>query len=249
LVLFHAGCASTQRHYQPPKAPPTEIAVDLSTAATQKPCDLPAPVVATLHKVVILQQTGPLGLNSYWDEYVLSIANVGEHPVTIESTDLTDLHGKSVMPGDNPWILANTHKGWFEQTDSRGVTSPGRIGVGSIAAGALAPAASGGVFCPALWTPTGYAVCVAIFAPIYAASAITFNTSGRQRMENEFRQHRLLLPRTLAPGQVVAGSLFFPVTPGPGTLAFHCRVAGQTTDLALPLTPLANLHVTPKKRT
>jgi hypothetical protein len=153
------------------------------------------------------------------------------------------------MPGDNPWILANAHKGWFEQTDSRGLTSPGRIGVGSVAAGALAPAISGGVFCPALWTPTGYAVCAAIFAPIYAASAITFNTSGRKRVENEFLQHRLSLPLTLAPGQVVAGSLFFPVTPGPGTLAFHCRVAGQTTDQPLLLTPLANLHVNPPKKT
>jgi len=215
----------------------------LSSAATQKPSDPPTPVVATLNKVVILQRAGPMGPRSYWDEYVLSIANIGKHPATIESTTLTDLHGRSVIPGDNPWTLANAHKCWVEQSDSNGVTSPARIGVGSLLAGALGPVAATGLFIPALWTTTGYEVAAAIFAPTYAACAIKFNTSGRKRVEAEFNQHRLVLPRAIAPGEVVEGSLYFPVTPGPQQLTLHCRTPDQTADLTLLLTPLANLRV------
>ncbi len=239
FVVLQAGCASTsaQWHYSPPKAPATEVVVDLSTAPPT-PDTPPPPVVATLHKVVILQRAGPLGPNSYWDEYVLSIANHGEQPVTVESTVLSDQHGKPVAPGDNPWTLANAHKSWFEQTDSHGVTSAGKVGAGSVTAGALAPAV-GGLFL----TPTGYVVCAAIFAPTYAVCAIKFNTSGRKRVEAEFNQHRLVLPRIVPPGQVVDGSLYFPVTPGPQQLALHCRAADQTTDLTLRLAPLASLHL------
>ena len=239
LVVLQAGCASTsaQWHYSPPKAPAAEVAVDLSTAPLQ-PGAPPPPLVAMLHKVVILQRAGPLGINSYWDEYVLSVANHGEQPMTVESTVLSDQHGQPVNPGDNPWTLANAHKSWFEQTDSHGVTSAGKIGVGSVAAGALAPAV-GGLYL----TPAGYAVCAAIVAPTYAVCAIRFNTIGRKRVEAEFNQHRLVLPRTIPPGRVAEGSLFFPVTPGPQQLALRCRVADRTTDLTLPLTPLAQLHL------
>ena len=244
FALLHAGCASTQQHSHQPAALQTEVIVDLSTAADQKPSDPPAPVVATLHKVVIKQQAGPFAPNSYWDEYVLSIANNGALPVKIDSTTLCDLHGKSVTPGDNPWTLANAHKSWFDRTDSHGAIGAGRIGAGSVVAGALTPAAAGATFfCPALWTPTGYAVGAAVCTPVYAANAIAFNVHGRKRIEADFNRRRLVLPLTIAPGQTVDGSLFFPVTPGPQTLAFHCQIADQATDLTLVLTPLANLHV------
>jgi hypothetical protein len=80
-------------------------------------------------------------------------------------------------------------------------------------------------------------------APPQWAKAAAFNTRGRKEVETDFSGRRLVLPSTLAAGQTLDGSLFFPVTPGPKTLIFHCRAAGQTTDVALLLTPLAGLHV------
>ena len=79
--------------------------------------------------------------------------------------------------------------------------------------------------------------------PIYAGNAIAFNVHGRKRIEADFNRRRLVLPLTIAPGQAVEGSLFFPVTPGPQALAFHCQVADQATELTLLLTPLADLHL------
>jgi hypothetical protein len=245
FALFHSGCSTTGQHNYRPTALPTEVKVDRSTAAAQKPSDPPAPVVATLHKVVIRQRAGPMGLNSYWDEYVLSIANNGALPATIDSTTLCDLHGKSVTPGDNPWTLANAHKSWLEQTDSHGVTSPGRIGAGSVLMGAFAPVfvAAGGYCYPVAVSPVSYAVSFGVVTPAYAANAISFNTRGRKEVEADFNGRRLVLPLTIAPGQAVEGSLFFPVTPGPQALAFHCQVADQATELTLLLTPLADLHL------
>ena len=233
FALLNAGCASTRQHSYQPAPWPSALIVDLSTAADQKPFDPPAPVVATLYKVVITQRAGPFALDSYWDEYVLSIANNGALPVTIDSTTLCDLHGKSILPGDNPWTLANAHKSWFERTDSHGA-----IGAGRIAAGSVLSVRGGG-----LVAPVDMLIMFCVVPPIYAGNAIAFNVHGRKRIEADFNRRRLVLPLTIAPGQTVDGSLFFPVTPGPQTLAFHCQIADQATDLTLVLTPLANLHV------
>ena len=244
-VLLCCGCASPHQRTGPP-ANPAEVAVHLSTASTADPAVAAPAIELTLQTVVILQEAGPMGRNSYWDEYVTTITVHGTVPVTVEAAELIDGEGKSVVPGDNPWALANRHKPWFEQTDSHGVISAGRIGFGAVAVGAVGPPlVAVGLYAPCLLTWGTYGVAAAVFAPIYAVKAAEFNAKGRKQVEADFNQRRLALPVPVAPGQVLQGSWYFPVTPAPRQLVVRYRSAGGAGEVTLALPPLAKLHVKP----
>jgi hypothetical protein len=245
LVLLCCGCASPHQRTGPP-ANPAEVAVHLSTATTPNPTCAAPLIELTLQTVVILQAAGPFGRRSYWDEYVITITGRGTVPVTVEAAELIDGEGKSVFPGDNPWSLANRHKPWFEQTDSQGVISAGRIGFGAVTVGAVGPPlVAVGLYAPCLLTWGTYGVAAAVFAPIYAIKAAEFNAKGRKQVEADFSRRRLALPVPVAPGQVLQGSWYFPVTPAPRQLVVHYRAAGNAGDVTLALPPLAKLHVKP----
>jgi hypothetical protein len=243
LVLLCGGCASP-RHRANPPANLAEVAVHLSTAADPT-CPAPA-IELTLQTVVILQEAGPLGRRSYWDEYVIMITGRGTVPVTVEAAELIDGEGKSVVPGDNPWTLANRRKAWFEQTDRHGVTRAGQIGVGAVAVDALGPPlVSVGLYAPCLLTWGTYGAAAAVIAPFYAAKAVKFNVKSRKQVEADFNRRRLALPVPVAPGQVLQGSWYFPVTPAPRQLVVRYRAAGDAGKVTLALPSLANLHVKP----
>ena len=245
LVLLCCGCASPSQRTGPP-ANPAEVAVHLSAAATPNPTGAAPALELTLQTVVILQEAGPMGRNSYWDEYVTTITVHGTVPVTVEAAELIDGQGKSVVPGDNPWGLANRRKPWFEQTDSHGVTSAGRIGFGAVAVGAVGPPlVAVGLYAPCLLTWGSYGVAAAVLAPLYAVKAAEFNAKGRKQVEADFNQRRLALPVPVAPGQVLQGSWYFPVTPAPRQLVVRYRSAGGAGEVTLALPPLAKLHVKP----
>ena len=245
LVLLCGGCVSPS-HRAHPLANPAEVAVHLSTAVAPDPTG-PAPAVElAVQSVVILQAAGPLGCRSYWDEYVIAITDHGTAPVTVETAELVDGDGKSVAPGDNPWTLANRKKAWFEQTDRRGVTSAGRIGVGAVAVGTVGPPLmSVGLYAPCLLTWETYGIAAAVIAPLYAIKAVEFNHRGRKLVEADFNRHRLPLPASVVPGQVLQGSWYFPVTPAPQRLVVRYRKADDTGEVRLALPPLATLRVKP----
>jgi hypothetical protein len=208
-------------------------------------CAAPA-IELTLQTVVILQEAGPWGRRSYWDEYVVTITGHGIVPVTVEAAELIDGEGKSVVPGDNPWTLANRRKAWFEKTDSRGMISAGRIGIGAVAAGALGPPLmAAGLYAPCLLTWGTYGAAAAVVAPFYAAKAVEFNVRGRQQVEADFNRRRLALPVPVTPGQMLQGSWYFPVTPAPRQLVARYRAAGDAGKVTLALPLLAKLHVKP----
>jgi len=59
----------------------------------------------------------------------------------------------------------------------------------------------------------------------------------------EFKQRRLALPLTLAPGEARVGSFFFPMVPNPRALSLHWSTGPSTGDLTLPLESVHGLHV------
>jgi hypothetical protein len=206
----------------------------------------PPLLVATLRNIVVQQKAGPLGRRSYWHEYVVSLADRGGVPLVIEAATLINARGEPVAPGDNPWVLANTSKSWIDRSDARGVTSPGRIAAGSLAAGALWPVAGSPALLCLSWE--AYGVGAAIIVPVYAVNAIAFNVQGRKRVEADFQRHRLVLPLTITAGHDVQASLFFPVTLKPRELALRCRAADQVRDLVLPLGSVPDLSRQPPYR-
>jgi hypothetical protein len=90
----------------------------------------------------------------------------------------------------------------------------------------------------------------AVVAPLYAAKAVEFNVKGRKQVEADFNRRRLPLPAPVAPGEVLQGSWYFPVTPSPRQLVVRYQAAGDIGRVMLALPTLSNLHVRPHaKRT
>lgn len=70
---------------------------------------------------------------------------------------------------------------------------------------------------------------------------------NRRKVHVEFERRRLVLPVSMAPGTKMAGSLFFPMAPGPQRLVLIGRAGDAPIELSLDLEPLAGLHLKPKK--
>src|SRR4051812_11085465 len=106
IALGLGGCVSTKYKMAKPQATPPAVTLNLGN--TPAAADAPAPALAaTLHTVIVYQGPGSWKREAYWDEYVVTVVNRSDKPVTIESASLTDFQGQTSAPGDNPWALEN----------------------------------------------------------------------------------------------------------------------------------------------
>jgi hypothetical protein len=236
-----SGCV-TRGYKLAPKNTPAPTLLNLSAA--QPPAEV------TLHTVIIYQGPGSWKCEAYWDEYVLSIANRGETPLTIESAELRSGQGEPVAPGDDPWELEKLSKKWWQSNAARQGGTYLALGAGATIGGSVALFSNMSV----LWGGTvsgGAATAGAIGAtafvalPIVAVGTVVANVRGKHKVEAEFARRCLVLPLPVAPGQTVQGSLFFRITPGPQRLVLRCLSGEETRDLLFDLSPLADLHFQP----
>lgn len=238
VALLGGGCVST-KYKLAPQGTPTAAVLNLVAA--------PSPIEAIVHTVIVFKGPGAWKREAYWDEYVITIANRGDQPVTLESATLVDFRGLQVTTGDNPWTLETLSRRYQAEVADKvgdvlkvgGATVLTAAAAGSvlvfggmqIATQAGAAAVLGGAF-------TLAAAAVAI--PVYT---IVGNVNGRNNVEAEFKRRRLALPAFLVPGQIVQGSLFFRVSPGPQRLTLQCRAGNEPREIIVDLKALADLHL------
>jgi len=79
--------------------------------------------------------------------------------------------------------------------------------------------------------------------PAFIGGTIYTNISSRHSIEREFARRRLVLPVVLVPGQLVQGSLFFRISPGPKRLTLKCRIDDEPRDVVIDLAPISGLHL------
>lgn len=236
-----SGCV-TRGYKLAPKNMPAPTLLNLSAAQP--------PAEATLHTVIIYQGPGSWKREAYWDEYVLTVANRGETPMTIDSATLYSSQSEPVTPGDNPWTLDKLSKKWWQTNAARQTGTYLALGAGTVVgAGAAMASAMGGMWGASVSAGTATAGAVGaatvVALPIFAVGTVYANVHSKHKVEAEFARRRLVLPLTIAPGQTVQGSLFFRITPGPQRLVLQCRTDGETRPLAIDLAPLAGLHLKP----
>lgn len=206
-----------------------------------------SPVDLTLQTVVVYRGPGSWKANAYWDEYVVSLRNQSDAPVTLTRALLTDFRGELAITGDNPWTLekqsnANTQK------ISTTVGNVVRVGAGvvlpTMAAMTVSGVAAGVAMVGVVVNPAFLFVGPAMF-PVAIGATVYRNISSKHQIEAEFARRRLTFPLTLAPGQELTGSLFFPVTPGPRRLQVQLEGQSLLAAIELPLPQLAFLHLEP----
>jgi hypothetical protein len=204
-----------------------------------------APAEVTVHAVIVYEGPGSWKSKAFWDEYVLTIANRSDAPLIIESAAVDDFQDNQIPAGSDPWQLEKESKTWWQNVKSSETGRLLTLGAGAFVAGtafmALAPAVIWGGSGAAAGAAAGFAV-AAVALPVYAVASVVGNISGRHKIEAEFNRRRLVLPADIPPGQIVQGSLFFRITPGPKRLLLHGRADGAAHEVALDLAPLAGLH-------
>ena len=238
VLLALTGCV-TARKYRLAKdnTPPAPL---LGWNASVPSIDL------TLQSVIVFHGPGSWKREALWDEYVVQLANHGDGPVTIDSVALIDLLGEPQFPGSDPWKLEKLSYTNWEKYGRTGVKL--LVGAGvlvaygvAVEAAALNSLLSGGA--------ANGAVVFLNVVPVIALVDITvvaiMNHSNKEKVQAEFNRRRLVLPRTLPPGESVTGSLFFPMTPGPKRLMVKGRNQDTPVELTLELKPLAGLHLQP----
>lgn len=213
-------------------------------------------VNAQIDTVIIYGGPGFWKREAYWDKYLLTITNQGEHPVDLISATLIDFQGNPVMPGEDPWRIQEESKEWIENYDSgtTGIvlkTGAASVMTGTVLGGGLAAIALSSA--PGVTTGAavaGAAVAVGavtiIAAPIIILGTYSANAEARKQVEGEFQRRRLVLPATIQPGQVTHESLFFRITPGPQQLKLLFSGVEPGFDISVALTPLSDLHIDTK---
>jgi hypothetical protein len=237
------GCASSKYKLAKKDTPPP-VLMDLSF--NQPPVEL------VLHTVIVYKGPGSWKRTAYWDEYVLTVANRDELPLSIESATLVDFQDEHNAAGNDPWKLEKQSKTWWKNIRSSEAGRLVTLGAGTAASigvlMAVGPAAILGGSGAAL--AVGTVAVAAIYAlPVYAVVSVVGNISGRHKIKAEFDRRRLALPAIVQAGQVVQGSLFFPITPGPKRLILQYRVGEEARDVDFDLSPIAGLHLTDETTT
>jgi hypothetical protein len=235
ITITGSGCAFS-KYRLAKKGTPPPIEVNLSF---NQP-----PVSALLHTVIIYKGPGSWKKEAYWDEYVFTIMNQGGIPLHIKSATLVDFQDNQNISGSDPWKLEKHSKDWWRRIRSSSIGRGLVLGAG---AGVLFYGGAGVAFAAA-WTggsgaAIGAGVVAMAAAPVIVISSITASVRAHNKIEREFDRRRLVLPTTIQAGQVVKGSLFFPITPGPKRLILHYQLGEEEHDMEFDLSPLKGLHI------
>ena len=236
VALLFTGCVSNRYRMAKKDTPPPNL-LNVAFALT--------PLEAELTTLITYNGPGSWKREAFWDEYVVTLHNPGHQLLTISAAALVDYTGSALQPGDNPWALEKESKTLERKYKDAGIafvryTAPGGLIVG---AGALA-ISSAGIFSAGAATA---ATATVVVLPVYYLAVIIINHNNKAAVDKEFNRRRLVLPLTLASGETLAGSFFFPMVPEPRRLDLAVQSEGTTTTSSLPLDFLQGLHVSRPK--
>ena len=240
IVSLLTSCVSAKYKMASEDTPPP-VPLNLETEAHS--------VDVLINTVIIFGGPGSWKREAYWDEYLLSITNHSDHPVTLTSSMLIDFQGNQVMSGNDPWELQEQSKEWIKGYDPGTTGVVLKVGAASLLTGAVASAIVGASLSGTMAAPTGAALvaggaAVTIVAlPIIGLGSVLANVSQKHKIQDEFNRRRLVQPITIQPSQMIQGSVFFRITPGPKRLTLLFSGCEPSFDVSVDLAPLSDLHI------
>lgn len=235
MLSTQAGCVATKYKLAKKNTPPVQL---LNVAFPPS-----APLQPTFTSLISYGGPGSWKREALWDEYVVTLRNSGERPVTVDSAVLTDSAGTLIVAGSEPWALEKQSKLLEKQYKDRGeafvrTAGPGVLIVGTGAAIASATATAGIVSSAAV----GAALAV-VALPVYYVTVLSINHHNKKAVMAEFSRRRLRLPLTLAAGETRTGSVFYPMVRAPHSLELSWSSESASGQAELPLDFLHGLHV------
>jgi hypothetical protein len=243
LSCMLCGCVTSKRfRLAKPGTPPAQ---PLNLSLPEPPLEV------TLGTVIVFKGPGSWKQEARWDEYVVAFVNRGADTLTVDSVQLVDVQGVPRAPGDDPWKLEALSRSNWDKYGKAGLAVVAGAGATALYGAALASVATSGLagmFGGASATGAAAAapfvlVALPVVALVDVSTVSVMNYRNKVRVRSEFQRRRLALPQPIAPGGSVAGSLFFPMTPGPQRLVVDGHAGPQEVRVVLDLAPLAGLHL------
>lgn len=238
--LLAGGCV-TSKKYKMVKKDATRPAAALNWTAGAETAGL------TLESVIVFKGPGSWKREARWDEYRVVVTNRGTEPLVIEEAVLIDPLGQPQTPGVDPWKLEKLSYTNWDKYGKTGLKLLAGAGAVTLYVGAVVASTMGGLMAPT--AAAGGGVVLLNIIPVVAIVDITavaiMNNQNKKKVVAEFNRRRLPVPLTAAPGQSVAGSFFFPMTPAPRRLVLKGTAGEVPLELVLELKPLAALHLKP----
>jgi hypothetical protein len=235
--LLCNGCVATKYQLARHDAPPAQT--------IDHPFPPSGELEARLVGLITYHGPGSWKREALWDEYVVTLRNAGERPITVESAVLINSAGRAVAPGTDPWELEKQTKALEKQYRLQGEAFVRAAGPGVLLVGTGAVAAAATTSGWALVSPAAAgAVLAAVFVvPVYYTTIVAIDYHNKHQVRDEFRRRRLAAPLILAPGETRTASLFFPMIRSPAALDLNWRSEAGQVQAALPLEFLRDLHV------
>jgi hypothetical protein len=207
LCCVVTGCV-TSKEYRLAKAD-TPAAQPLGLSVSTGQVDL------ALATVIVFKGPGSWKREARWDEYVVRLVNHHEQPVVIESAELIDLQGQARIPGDGPWKLERLSRTNWDKYGKTGLKIVAGVGAAALYAEAVMGAASVAILSSAetAGAAGGGATALAaipVIGLVDVSTVAIMNHNNKARVEHEYQRRRLKLPDSVAPGESLTGSLFFP---------------------------------------
>jgi hypothetical protein len=231
-LMTLAGCISPRYRMARQDTPP---AVPVNLVVARPPLQL------QINAVIIYKGPGSWKREALWDEYVITVINQGDQPISIAPPTLIDFASVSLEPGVDPWSLEKKSRTREQRYRSAGVAFARNTlpGVAIVGAGAASIAASG-IFSAGAATA---ATATVVVLPVYYIVVLSVNHVNKSAVKAEFARRRLVWPLTLAPGETRTGSLFFPMVPNPQSLDTEWTSSTASGNLVASLESLKGLHV------
>jgi hypothetical protein len=244
LVLAQTGCVTSKKYKMVKDGAPPARSLGWNVSAP--------PAELTLATLIVFKGPGSWKREARWDEYVVVIANHGAEPLLIEAAVLIDLLGQPQVPGVDPWQVEKLSYTNWDKYGKNGLKLLAGAGVVALyAAASFSVAMSGLSFGGTAAAASGGTVIlniIPVLAVLDIAVVALVNNANKKLIVAEFNRRRLQPPVTIAPGQSVSGSFFFPMTPGPQRLILKGKAGEAPLELVLDLKLLAGLHLKPAEK-
>ncbi|MEO5628969.1 MAG: hypothetical protein ABIQ62_04260 [Thermomonas sp.] len=231
---------------------PAPIPENLRAIALAKDAQL----AAELRFVIVRNGPATWAKNADWDEYLLSVGNVGQVPLRIDSVTVTDSRGHASQTHSDRSALVVASKQTTKRYRDAGLkVEAGRGGAGLIAAGVGAGVLGvGGAYAAALGSVMGGGAGAAgggaaaaggliLAAPVLLGVGI-MRMVNNGKVDDRIEDRATALPLTLASGTQTALDLFYPLSPSPQVVVVHYYDGQVDQRLEIDVSkPLAGLHL------
>lgn len=226
ILFLFSGCASSRYITNPSTIPP-----DLGISSQDNNINV------SLKYLILPNGDGAWVKDARWDEYVFTVRNISDKPLTVERIRLIDPRGLYIERGVDPSQLETLSETLAKEYKDMGIMIAAETAIPvAFAAGAVGMGAM--VLAPVALVGGG----------LWYLGKKHADVKDFENINKEFNR-RQLTSFTLSSNATITGSAFFPMIPNPKALVVDYRIGSEMKVIEVSLEKLAGLHVSSAKDT